>query len=204
MRPPAPAPGLVVLAVAGAGLVVLAAALHLDRAREVALGDLGAHEGARVAVTARVLAAGPRSLVLADAATRVTAFPPRHAAPPGPGDEVRAVGVVGRAAAGLVLSLERVDVLARPDERVLGVGDLAREPQRYAGAPVAVAGRLDRARGDGWRLVDPWWGASVALEASPVPQTWEVGLDLRVDGRFHLDEARLRFEVAVTSWASSP
>lgn len=196
-------PGAAVLAVALAGLAVLGGVLLWTAPPTVSLGDLARNEGARVAVEARVLFAGAGALTLADETGRALAFPPPGARAVEPGDELRAVGVVSRGAGTLLLSLESLEIESRSPDPVLTVGDLSRGLVRYAGTPVAVSGALARPLREGWRIEDAREGASLRVEIERVPDAWEPGLDVRLDGRVALDPRRLDYAIAVRAWTLS-
>lgn len=196
-------PGAAVLAVSLVGLALLSAILLFTAPPTVTLGELGANEGARVAIEARVLRGGETVMTLADETGRAVAFPPAGARAVSPGDEVRVVGIVTRGAGTLLLSLESLEVISRAPDPVLEVGDLARGIARYTGTPVAVTGALSRPAREGWRVTDPREGASLRVEIERVPEAWTSGLDVRLDGRVSLDSRRLDYAISVTSWTPS-
>lgn len=180
---------LVLLALIGVAALSLVA--HLT---EPDLAPLAAaREGARIAVEARVLAAheGARAtfVTLHDGAHRMDAFAPRSARLL-PGDWVRAVGVVSRDDGALVLSIDRAVVLARAPGAPLSPGTLARDPEAWDGARVALVGELRagalvggdaRVRVDGERAPEPR-GAWVAT------------------GTFRYDASEAAYVLRVESW----
>lgn len=136
-------PDAAVALCAAGGVLTLLLLAHLLEPPEVALGDVPAREGARVAVEARVVEVvrGEQAtrLVLADAHHRLPAFAPPDATF-GRGDFVRAVGIASRLDEGPGLSLESVAVLRPAASVVLLPRDLGASPEAYDGARVVVLG----------------------------------------------------------------
>lgn len=133
-------------AVALAALAGVLLLLLLARALEpptVALVEVPAREGSRIAVEARVvdLVRGERAarLVLADGHHRIPAFAPPDVAV-ARGDLVRAVGIASRLEEGPGLSLESATVLEPAGTTLLAPRELAASPASYDGARVAVLG----------------------------------------------------------------
>lgn len=176
------------------GVLALLALARWSEPPQVALSDVPAREGARVAVEARVLeaAAGRRAafLVLADDAHRLPAFAPLDP-PLAPGDRVRAVGIATRLDDGAPgLSLERVEVVERAATRVLSPADLAARPHAYEGARVLVRGEArDGALAGG--------GARVLLAGDPPPEREGAWL---AAGTFRYAEGRTAYVLRVDAW----
>lgn len=123
----------------------------------VTLREAASREGARVAIEGRVLravdGARARFLTLADDEARMDAFAPLSP-PLSAGDTVRLVGIVTRLESGLGLSADELEVVAPYAARLLSPADLARRPEAYEGARVAVVGDLREGAlaGDGARI----------------------------------------------------
>lgn len=178
-------------ALALAGVLALLALAQLTEPDVAPLA--GAREGARIAVEARVLAAheGARAtfVTLHDGAHRMDGFAPREARLL-PGDWVRAVGVVSRDGGALVLSIDRATVLARAPGAPLPPGTLAREPDAWDGARVAVVGELRAGA-----LVGGDARVKVEGERAPEPRGAWVAT-----GVFRYDASEAAYVLRVESW----
>jgi hypothetical protein len=174
---------------AGVGALHLLA--HVLAPPLVALADLPAHEGGRVAVEARVLQVHRRSFVLAQEGTRALALGDAGAQP---GDVVRAVGLASRLSDGVGLSTERVEVLVHAGERPLDPAALAAQPRDYEGARVLLRGEAREGA-----LVGG--GARVKLDGEPPPPDAR-GLWL-VAGTFHYRTNDASFALRADAWSRS-
>lgn len=161
----------------------------------VAALDAPEHEGARVAVEARVLdlrhGARGRWMMLADDTARLPVL-----APPGDGpargDTVRAVGVVTRGDDGApALSLERLEVLQPAATRPLTPAEVARAPHLHEGARMLVRGEWR----DGQLAAD---GARLTL-AGDAPPERDTGPWLAA-GTFYYRERSASYVLAVDTW----
>ena len=183
-------PDVVLAAAAIAAVALLLGLAQLLDPPLVAFAD--AKEGERVEVEARILdlfdGARVRRLVLTDGAHRMPAFAPREP-PLERGDVVRAIGVVSRGDDGLLLSLEKVQVVVPTARVVRQPADLAARPAEFDGARVVVEGEVRSGA-----LVGG--GARVRLAGDAAPKEGAV----IVTGAFRYHEVDASYVVWVESW----
>lgn len=169
-----------------AALALLAGLALLLEPPAVSLAEVGAHEGARVAVEGWVARAvdGRRgfALDLVDGEARLLVLGGGIAPPEG--SLVRATGVVARDGATFALSVDGLDVLD-PGARVLDVADAL--AAAAPGRPVAVRG----VHQGGW-LRDGDAGLPLDGEAPEGP--------LVVEGALRLDRAHAQWRLEVRAW----
>lgn len=185
-------PDLALALAALTAVALLTGLAHALAPPRVTLEQAAAREGARVEVEARVLdvadAARVRRLVLTDGAHRMPAFAPR-APPLGPGDIVRAAGIVARGDDGLLLSLDTVELLTPAARDVRSPAEIAAHPAAFDGARVVLAGTVQRGALAGE-------GARIALRGDDAPRAG----DVIVTGTFRYHENDASYVVWVESW----
>lgn len=186
-------PDAAVVLVALVGVAALSIAADALEPPTISAGEAPHHEGARVALVARVLEAhhGERGrfLVLADPHHRLTAL----AGPgdgPAVGDLVRVVGIVQRMERAWGLSLDRVETLEMAASRALSPGELARAPHAWEGARVLARGELR----DGMLV-----GGDARVRVTGEPPPREDGAWLAA-GTFHYREREAAFVLRVDTW----
>lgn len=158
----------------------------------LAARDAPAHEGDRITLEARVLAASGsargRHLVVADDTARLPVVA-QPGALPQPGDRVRIVGLVARLDEGIGLSAERIEVLE--GATTVDPSTLARTPALYEGARVLVRGEAREGA-----LVGG--GARVALTGEPVPAAGGAWL---ASGTFYYNTDHAAYALKVETWS---
>ncbi|MEA3198890.1 MAG: hypothetical protein QOE90_318 [Thermoplasmata archaeon] len=193
MRAPLHPDLAVVLAASVAVVVLLAVSLGTAPAA-IAAKDAPLHDGQRVRLDARVLAASGSArglrLVVADDTARLTVLGQAGLAQPQPGDRVRLVGLVAQLSDGLGLSAETITVTQRAATQPIDPAQVARQPQLYEGARVLLRGEArDGALAGG--------GARMLLSglAPPAPGSWLAA------GTVFYDTAHAAYELRVDAWS---
>lgn len=181
-------PDLAVVLLALVGVAALHVAANLTAPPLVALAEVPARAGARVAVEARVLdvthGQRGRAITLAQDGARLLALA-AEAAGPARGDVVRIVGVSD----GVQLSGEEVTVLTPSATRPLDPSDVTRSPADYDGARILVRGTLQQGMLSGS-------GARISLAGDPAPAsgTWLATGTFR----YHANDAS--YKLTVDTW----